>query len=61
MSDRAALTLRMIAEAKARGATWAQIATVTGSPDGKTAKRAAKALARQAQRELLAARAQEAP
>jgi hypothetical protein len=46
----------MIAEALRRGITWRQIGSALGCPDGKTAKRAAKALARSAQKDLLAVR-----
>lgn len=44
-----AKTIALIAEAQARGLTWAQIAPAIGCPDGKTAKAKAKRLARQAQ------------
>ena len=42
-------TVGLIAQAKARGLTWGQIAPAIGCPDGKTAKAKAKKLARQAQ------------
>ena len=48
-------TVSLIAEAKARGLTWAQIAGAIGCPDGKAAKAKAKKLARQAQSAFLRA------
>jgi hypothetical protein len=51
---RALLQLRLIAEAKARGASWAQVAATLGAPDGKAAKKLARQLARAAQRGVLA-------
>ena len=51
---RALLQLRMIAEAKSRGASWAQIAATLGAPDGKAAKALAHKLARTAQRAVIA-------
>ena len=50
----ALLQLRMIAEAKSRGASWAQIAATLGAPDGKAAKAMAHRLAREAQRAEIA-------
>ena len=50
----ALLQLRMIAEAKNRGASWAQIAATLGAPDGKSAKAMAHKLARTAQRAVIA-------
>ena len=50
----ALLQLRMIAEAKSRGASWAQIAATLGAPDGKAAKALAHKLARTAQRAVIA-------
>ena len=50
---RALLQLRMIAEAKSRGASWAQIAATLGAPDGKAAKALAHKLARTAQRAVI--------
>ena len=50
----ALLQLRMIAEAKSRGASWAQIAATLGAPDGKAAKAMAHKLAREAQRAVIA-------
>ena len=50
----ALLQLRMIAEAKSRGASWAQIAATLGAPDGKAAKAMAHRLAREAQRAVIA-------
>jgi hypothetical protein len=44
----------MIAEAKQRGLTWAQIASALGYQNGKQAKAAAKRLARVAQGKMLA-------
>ena len=44
----------MIAEAKNRGASWAQIAATLGAPDGKSAKAMAHKLARTAQRAVIA-------
>ena len=49
----ALLQLRMIAEAKNRGASWAQIAATLGAPDGKAAKAMAHKLAREAQRAVI--------
>ena len=49
----ALLQLRMIAEAKSRGASWAQIAATLGAPDGKAAKALAHKLARTAQRAVI--------
>ena len=49
----ALLQLRMIAEAKSRGASWAQIAATLGAPDGKSAKAMAHKLAREAQRAVI--------
>ena len=46
---KALLTLRLIGEAKARGASWATIAPLVGATDGKAAKAAAKRLARKTQ------------
>lgn len=46
--------VRLITQAKTQGKTWAQIAAAAGAHDGKAAKRWAHALARQAQRDLLA-------
>jgi len=46
----------MIAKALERGITWRQIASALGSPGPKAAKKAAKALARSAQNDLLAVR-----
>lgn len=42
------LLVAEIADLKARGKTWAEIAAKTGCPDGRTAKRMAKHLAKQA-------------
>ena len=54
--DHDVLMVGMVAQAKARGVTWAQIGSVlVGRPDGKLAKKAARALARDANRRLLAA------
>ena len=50
----ALLQLRMIAEAKNRGASWNQIAATLGAPDGKAAKAMAHKLAREAQRAVIA-------
>ena len=50
----ALLQLRMIAEAKSRGASWNQIAATLGAPDGKAAKAMAHRLAREAQRAVIA-------
>ena len=50
----ALLQLRMIAEAKSRGASWAQIAATLGAGSGKEAKAMAHKLARTAQRAVLA-------
>ena len=50
----ALLQLRMIAEAKNRGASWNQIAATLGAPDGKAAKALAHKLARTAQRAVIA-------
>lgn len=47
---RAVAELQLITMAKARGATWAVIGATLGM-DGKTAKRRAKALERQARRQ----------
>jgi hypothetical protein len=48
------LMLKLIAEAQARGVSWANIGRVlVGRPDGKLAKKAARRLARDTQRELL--------
>jgi hypothetical protein len=52
--DPAVATVAMIAEAKQRGITWAQIAPALGAGNGKTAKAMAKRLARQAQGAMLA-------
>ena len=49
----ALLQLRMIAEAKNRGASWNQIAATLGAPDGKAAKALAHKLARTAQRAVI--------
>ena len=49
----ALLQLRMIAEAKNRGASWNQIAATLGAPDGKAAKAMAHKLARTAQRAVI--------
>ena len=49
----ALLQLRMIAEAKNRGASWNQIAATLGAPDGKAAKALAHKLAREAQRAVI--------
>ena len=49
----ALLQLRMIAEAKNRGASWNQIAATLGAPDGKAAKAMAHKLAREAQRAVI--------
>jgi hypothetical protein len=48
--------LRLIAEARERGITWSAIgATMFGGASGKAAKAAAKRLARNTNRELVAA------
>jgi hypothetical protein len=44
----------MIAEAQRRGITWRQIASALGCENGAAAKRAAKRLARSAQKAMLA-------
>lgn len=44
--------LRVIAQAKASGLSWAQIAAVQGMPGGKAAKSQARRLARRASRAL---------
>ena len=49
----ALLQLRMIAEAKNRGASWAQIAATLGAGSGKEAKAMAHKLAREAQRAVI--------
>jgi len=46
---KALLTLRLIGEAKGRGASWAQIAPLVGAENGQAAKAAAKRLARRTQ------------
>jgi hypothetical protein len=52
--DRDLVMVRLIAEAKARGVSWAQIGSVLcGTPNGKLAKRYAKNLAKSAQQKLL--------
>ncbi len=48
-------TARMIAEAKARGTTWAQIASALGLPNAGAAKAHAKKLAKQANAAVLRA------
>jgi hypothetical protein len=54
--DHDVLMVGMIAQAKERGVTWAQIGSVlVGRADGKLAKKAARTLARDANRRLLAA------
>lgn len=48
------LMLRLINEALSRGVTWGEVGNVlVGARDGKLAKKTAKALARQVQRDLL--------
>ena len=51
---RALLQLRMIGEAKARGASWNQVAATLGAGSGKEAKAMAHKLARTAQRAVIA-------
>jgi hypothetical protein len=53
--DASLMRLRMIADAKAAGIPWTAIGRVYGV-SGKEAKRQAKTLAREAQRELVTAR-----
>ena len=50
-------TVRLIAEAQAKGATWAQIAPAIGCATAKEAKVKAHRLARGAQRDVIASRA----
>lgn len=50
----ALLQLRMIGEAKARGLSWAQVASALGAGSGKEAKVMAHKLARVAQRAVIA-------
>lgn len=45
--------LAAIIAAKSAGASWASIASAQGLPNGKAAKKRAKALAREANRRLL--------
>ena len=52
--DPAVATVAMIAEAKARGISWNQIAPAIGAPNGKAAKAAAKRLAKHANGALIA-------
>ena len=52
-TDPDAAKAAMIAEAKRRGLTWAQIATTIGAENGKAAKREAKRLARVTQAKML--------
>jgi hypothetical protein len=59
-SDPVAAKAAMIAEAKRRGLTWAQIASTIGAENGKAAKAEAKRLARTAQGKMLAEAAKEA-
>ena len=51
MADDTAMLAAIIA-AKAAGASWASVATAQGLPNGKAAKKRAKALAREANRRL---------
>lgn len=52
--ERDKLTLRLIYEAQQKGATWAEIGlAVMGQRDGKLAKKYAKRLAGQTQKEML--------
>ncbi len=54
VARRELLMLKMIQEALNSGVTWASIGRVlVGRPDGKAAKRVAKRLARDTQREML--------
>jgi hypothetical protein len=53
--SRAVLRVGMIATAKGNGLTWAQIGSVLGGVDGKTAKARAKRLARQVNKALASA------
>jgi hypothetical protein len=53
-TDPGAAKAALIAEAKRRGATWAQIAPTIGAENGKAAKAEAKRLARKTQAAMLA-------